>query len=205
MCHKSEYKSLSDQDLLGLFVSESTASSLMEQYSTLEEVLLHAYPEELEQIEGLDINKGNQLSAIGEMANRLFNQDKRDMVKIHSPGDVYQLLKDMQNLKKEEIRAVFLNTKHDVIRIETISIGNSDSSMLRAKEVYAKGVRALASGIILAHNHPSGDPTPSTKDLQVTKRIKEAGQILSIELLDHIIIGKNCYHSIQEHQDIDWR
>ena len=104
----------------------------------------------------------------------------------------------MLYLEKEEFRAVFLDTRNRVIDTATISVGTLNSSIVHPREVFRAAIRAGSAGLILVHNHPSGDPSPSPEDLAITKRLARAGSMLGIEVLDHIIIGDNVYVSLRE-------
>ena len=117
---------------------------------------------------------------------------------INSPGDVNKIIQSYLNgVDREHFVIVLLNRKNGIIGINTVSVGDLSSSIVHPREVFKPAIVAGAASIILAHNHPSGDPKPSLVDVRVTKRIKEAGDILGIEVLDHIIIGDGCYESLK--------
>lgn len=117
---------------------------------------------------------------------------------INSPDDVNKILQSYLNgADREHAIVLLLNQKNGIIGINTVSVGNLSSSIVHPREVFKPAIVAGAAAIILAHNHPSGDPTPSSDDLLVTKRIKNAGDILGIDVLDHVIIGDNCYVSLK--------
>ena len=118
---------------------------------------------------------------------------------IRSPGDVAdRLILQMGRLEREELRAVLLNTKNAVLRVTTVYQGNVSSSLVRVGELFRDAVRLNASGLILVHNHPSGDPTPSPDDLHLTAEALAAGRLLDIELLDHLVIGHDAYVSLRD-------
>ncbi len=118
---------------------------------------------------------------------------------INSAKDVYNMFVDeMRTYKKEVLNVVLLDTKNKVICVKEISVGTLNSSLVHPREVFKEAIKESANSIILVHNHPSGDCTPSKCDKEVTKKIREAGKILNINLLDHVIIGKNKYWSHQE-------
>src|SRR5690606_368061 len=108
------------------------------------------------------------------------------------------IMEEMRYLKKEHFRIAILDTKNHIIAIEEISIGNLNSSIVHPREVFNIAIRRTANSIILIHNHPSGDPTPSREDINITNRLIEAGNIIGIKVLDHIIIGDNRYLSFRE-------
>jgi len=117
---------------------------------------------------------------------------------INSPDDVNKIIQSYLNgVDREHFVIVLLNRKNGIIGINTVSVGDLSSSIVHPREVFKPAIVAGAASIILAHNHPSGDPTPSSQDLLVTKRIKASGDILGIEVLDHIIIGDGCYESLK--------
>jgi len=118
---------------------------------------------------------------------------------IRAPRDVAErLILQMGRLEREELRVVLLNTKNAVLRVSTVYQGNVSSSLVRVGELYRDAVRLNASGIILVHNHPSGDPTPSPDDLHLTAEALAAGRLLDIELLDHLVIGHDAFVSLRE-------
>ena len=158
---------------------------------------------ELQTIHGLGIAKATQIKAALELGMRVrnFTQDK---TQIKEPADAAILLKDeMQFLPKEEFRVIMLNTKNMVINTETISIGTANASLAVPREIFQKAIiNKTVTAVIFVHNHPSGDPTPSSEDIAITKRIYEAGKIIGIDVLDHIIIGQgkgnDYFYSMKE-------
>ncbi len=117
---------------------------------------------------------------------------------INSPDDVNKIIQSYLNgVDREHFVIILLNRKNGIIGINTVSVGDLSSSIVHPREVFKPAIVASAASIILAHNHPSGDPKPSSDDLRVTTRLKEAGDILGIEVLDHIIIGDGCYVSLK--------
>lgn len=165
--------------------------------------LVRASLEELTAIPGIGLAKGVQLKAALELGRRLARSTAtRETVR--SPQDAGILLMDsMRYLEQEQFRVVLLNTKNHVIGIEVVSVGGQNASVVHPREVFKEAVRRGASSIILAHNHPSGDPSPSPEDLRVTERLKEAGQLLGIEVLDHLIVGYDRYVSFRA-EGIGW-
>ncbi len=119
---------------------------------------------------------------------------------IRSPGDVSKLLAErLRYLDREHFLAVLLDTKNQLLGTELVSVGSLDTSLVHPREVFKAAVRRSASSVILAHNHPSGDPTPSSADVTCTRRLAEAGHVLGITVLDHVIIGHGSYVSFREH------
>ncbi|MDP4093340.1 MAG: DNA repair protein RadC [Bacillota bacterium] len=162
---------------------------------------LHNYSvEQLTEINGVGKVKAIQIKALMELSKRAASTsmlDKKAVIK--TPADVAALLmEEMKYYKKEVFKAVLLNTKNYVIRHINISIGSLNASVVHPREVFSEAVKAGCSCIVFAHNHPSGDPEPSIEDLETTARLVDAGNILGIKVLDHIIIGKNRFISFKE-------
>jgi len=123
--------------------------------------------------------------------------------KIKQSADVYKLSQDMINLDREEFRILLLDTKHRVTGVHTVSIGSLNTAIVHPREVFKAAVLANAFAIIALHNHPSGDPAPSPEDYALTKRLSEAGTILGIRLLDHVVIGEEHFYSFADHGDLE--
>lgn len=139
---------------------------------------------------GLSEAKVSQLLAALELGRRFVSLTPQERVTIGDPEDVANLvMAEMAHLEQEHLRVLLLNTKHQVLGIHEIYVGNVDSSVVRAAEVFRPAVRQNAPAIILVHNHPSGDPTPSEPDAAVTRDLVAAGRLLGIDLLDHLVIG----------------
>ena len=135
--------------------------------------------------------------AVGELGRRAYDKDASRFVTIRNAKDVYDYLVDMRNLPKEYLRALFLNAHNRVIRNEVISIGTVSANIIHPREVFRSGIESNAVAVVLAHNHPSGEATPSAEDIPVTKKLIEAGKIVGIRVLDHVIITNDSYASIK--------
>ncbi|CDF58127.1 RadC family protein [Thermobrachium celere] len=154
---------------------------------------------ELSKIRGIGFAKACQIKACIELGKRLNSFKGQEKVKITCPEDVALLVMDeMRFLTKEHFRVIFLNTKNYVIQVKDISIGSLNSSIVHPREVFLEAIKQSSASIILCHNHPSGDPNPSSEDINITKRLIDAGKILGIEVLDHLIIGDGKYISLKE-------
>jgi DNA repair protein RadC len=154
---------------------------------------------ELQAIPGVGSARAAQLAAAFELGRRLMADWPAARWTIRSPGDVAdRLILQMGRLEREELRVVLLNTKNVVLRVATVYQGNVSSSLVRVGELFREAVRVNASGIILVHNHPSGDPTPSPDDLHLTAEALAAGRLLDIDLLDHLVIGHDAYVSLRD-------
>ena len=149
---------------------------------------------------GLSEAKTCQLMAALELGRRFISLAPQDRAVINSPQDVANLLQaEMAALEQEHLRVLLLNTKNQVLRTEEVYVGNVNSSIIRPAEVFRPAVRDNAPSIIIVHNHPSGDPTPSPEDVNITRELVAAGKLLSIELLDHLVIGSGGrYVSLNE-------
>ncbi|AFA48974.1 RadC family protein [Acetobacterium woodii] len=147
---------------------------------------------------GVGIVKACQIKAAIELGIRV-KQKNSINVKVSSPSDVVDLLMDeMQYLKQESFKIIILDTKNQIIKVEGISVGILNAALVHPREVFIKAIRQHAAAIILAHNHPSGDPEPSTEDKHITKRLVDAGELLGISVIDHIIIGRGSFLSFKQ-------
>ncbi|OGC78683.1 MAG: hypothetical protein A2Z27_01760 [candidate division Zixibacteria bacterium RBG_16_50_21] len=153
---------------------------------------------DLMQNTGLPQVKATQIVACMELGRRMFFEDKSRVPTIKTPEDVFKYLADMQKLTKEQFRGLYLNTRNRLIHDEVISMGSLNLSIVHPREVFRPAVEFGAAAIILAHNHPSGEPEPSDEDVKMTKQMLEAGKMMEIEVLDHLIIGDEKYVSLKE-------
>ncbi len=152
---------------------------------------------ELTKIKGIGKIKAIQLKAVSELTKRMSRPITNNKIKITCPQDVANLLIDeLKNEKREIVKVLILNSKNIIIKILDVSYGNSNLAIVSPKEILVEVVKTEAPKIILIHNHPSGDPTPSKADMMFTDRLIEACKLLGVELLDHIVIGHNSYESI---------
>jgi DNA repair protein RadC len=154
---------------------------------------------DLQQRHGMGEAKSAQLKAALEIGRRLAMLGVEDRVQITSPDDVAALLQvEMAHLDQEHLRAVCLDMKGRVLKIQTIYVGSLNSSQVRIGEIFKEAIKLNSASIIVVHNHPSGDPTPSPEDIHVTQEIIAAGQLLDVELLDHLVIGHGRYISLRK-------
>ena len=150
--------------------------------------LVSAPLEELSKTKGIGSTKAIQLKAAFEVAKRLSRP--RDRIPVNTPAEAAQLVREeMRDLDREEFRVLLLNTKNALIRVADVSRGSLNASIVEPREVFKDAIATSAAGMILVHNHPSGDPTPSSEDIAITKRLVKAGELLNIAVLDHIILG----------------
>ena len=154
--------------------------------------------QELMEIKGIGECKAAQILAAIELGKRINYFDALEKVKINQPSTIASLFMDeMRYLQKEHFRIIILDTKNQIIVTEEISVGTLNASIVHPRDVFNIAIKRNASSIILIHNHPSGDPTPSKEDKNITKRLIETGRITGIEVLDHIIIGDNKFLSFR--------
>ena len=160
--------------------------------------VLNSSIEEFMSIKGIGKVKAIQLVAIGELAKRMSKPVVNILnLKITSPKDVYNLLKDeLMYEKRELVKLIILNIKNNILKIVDLGIGGTNFAYIQPKDVLLEAIKTNAPKIILVHNHPSGTPTPSKQDLAITKRIEECSKMFGIQLLDHIVIGSLGYESI---------
>jgi DNA repair protein RadC len=197
---------LTNQELLALIINSGTrrassidlAERLLSRWQSLRS-LADASVEEIMQVSGIGTAKAASLLAALELGRRLMAQQGEVRPAIRGAADVANLIMPrLRDLAWEEFLAILLNTKHKVIEVKTVSVGHLNGTLVHPRELFRESVRRSAAAIILAHNHPSGDPEPSSDDLALTHRLQSAGQLLGIPVLDHIIIGDNRYVSLRE-------
>ena len=155
-------------------------------------------PEDLSNIKGIGRAKACQILAAVELGKRIASFPRKNQVQITNPDDIVQLfMEKMRYYKKEHFKVLLLNTKSKIIEECDISVGDLSSTVIHPREVFSHAVRRSAASVLLIHNHPSGNPEPSRQDIEVTKRLSEAAEILGISILDHIIIGDGVYISFK--------
>jgi len=199
-------EALSAQEILALILGRGisgesvmvTAQRLLSQFGSLKGIA-GASLEELSQVKGIGIAKGAQIKAAVELASRVEGySETADKPLVKTPDDVAGLVHNrLKGKKKEYFLALLLDTRNQLIRVAEISVGSLDSSIVHPREVFKEAISASAASVIFAHNHPSGDTEASEDDVQLTKRLAEAGEIMGIDVLDHIIIGDKSYLSLK--------
>lgn len=194
---------LKNSELLAIILGRGTkkegvleiANRIMKDYGN-EAILNETSVEKLREILNLNEVHACQIIASFELGRRFFSETKE--IYIRNPNDVFNYLKDMGNLNKEHFRGLYLDVKNKIIHDEVISIGTLDRNIVHPRDVFHPAVKTFSAGIILAHNHPSGDTTPSEEDIAITKRMVETGKVMGIDIIDHIIIGKKGFTSLKE-------
>ena len=161
--------------------------------------LAAASPPELETIPGIGAARAAQLAAAFELGRRLLADWPSGRLTVRAPRDLAdRLIMQMGRLEREELRVALLNTRNAVLSIETVYRGNVSTALVRVGELFRDAVRQHAAGLILVHNHPSGDPSPSPDDLHLTAEAVAAGRLLDVPVLDHLIIGHEAYVSLRD-------
>ena len=198
-------QALSAQELLQLILGRGvagesvvvTAQKLLSHFGSLQK-LAEASIEELSSIKGIGLAKASQIKAVFEISRRLSTQTPSYKSKeLTDPEKVYRLIKSkLKDYHKEHFYIIALNSRNH--SIAEVSVGSLNASIVHPREAFAEAIKNKAASVIFAHNHPSGDPEPSEDDLEITKRLVEAGKVLDIEVLDHIIITKQIFLSMKE-------
>jgi DNA repair protein RadC len=189
---------LSEEELLREFISPQAARQLICEYNNLYNIMTHLSLKQLAVAKGMGEGKVRKLACVREFMKRIQQARKAQITRITAPADVAAYFADMQDLQQEEFRVLFLDTKNQIMGQKTIFIGTVNAALVSAREIFHAGIQNMATNIILVHNHPSGDPFPSREDKQTTARLVQSGKLLHILILDHVILGKNTYYSMQE-------
>ena len=202
-----DYKDLSnlsnnnDTELLSIILGTKPEiiKEAIAEYNSVPNFINNYSVKDILKIKGLGKGTITKLEVLWELYNRFsINKKLEKNYIISKPEDIYDLVKDdMKYFEQEHFRILMLNTKNIVINIKDIFIGASDSSVIETRKVFKEALKYNAKNITICHNHPSGDPNPSKEDVNISLRIKEAGKIIGIDLLDHIIIGDNRFVSLK--------
>lgn len=207
-CLKRGVSSLSDSELLAVLLRTGTkgenvielANRILYQKGREGLLGLHQFSiEELRKMKGIGTVKAVQIVCISELTKRLAKAKAEKTLSFTSPDTIAQYyMEDLRHETQEHMKMLMLDSKANLIGDKDVFKGTVNASLITPRELFIEALQKNAVSIIIMHNHPSGDPTPSREDLFATKRILEAGNLIGIELLDHIIIGNNCYISFRE-------
>jgi DNA repair protein RadC len=199
-------KMLSNQELLAIILGHGTHNETV--YSLSQRVLetfenLYYFKmaslEELREIKGIGKVKSVEIKAMIELGRRIDQANTQAGMSVHSSFSLAQkMIIKLKDYQEEHLVVIFLNTKNQIIREKTMFVGSLDQSIAHPREIFREAVKFSAASIIVVHNHPSGNVTPSKNDYEVTERIKKAGDMVGIKLLDHLIVGKKEYFSMRE-------
>ena len=200
-------QALSDAELLALILRSGTkdmtalqlAQTLLAQKDKGLMNLVYMNPQEMKEIPGIGQVKAAQLKCIAELAGRIAKCNRLGDVRLNEPASIaYYYMETLRHEPKERLLLAMFDAKSNLLGDEVVSVGTVNYSLVSPREIFISALECHAVHIVLLHNHPSGDPTPSDADIQVTYRVMESGRILGISLADHIIIGDNRYMSFRE-------
>ncbi len=208
-CMKYGAHALSNAELLAVLLRTGTkglsaldlARCILDSGCEEDEILnIHQLTlDKLKKMKGIGFVKAIQILCLSELTKRLAKASAKEGLVFNRPSTIAEYyMEDMRHYKQEHMKLLMLNTKSKLIGETTVSKGTVNASLVSPRELFIEALEKDAVSIILLHNHPSGDPCPSENDILLTKRIKSAGELIGIELLDHIIIGNNCYKSFAE-------
>jgi len=196
-------KALTDSELLAILIStgtrEESAIELAQKISSKSSFLDLSSKsiKELGEFKGIGESKACKILACLELASRLKFQSKKP--KVEAPEDITNMLiQRMQNLKQENFVILLLDSRNCLLKTETIFVGTLNETVVHPREIFQKAIKESAAAIIIAHNHPSGDPTPSLEDIKMTKALVKAGKILDMPVIDHIVLGGHTYFSMKK-------
>ena len=200
--HRYGQGALSNAELLAAIIQTPialhTASLLLAKHKGLLG-LARASTHELQETQGLGPAKTAQIKAALELGRRVLITSPNDRLQVKSPADAANLMMlEMGALEQEHMRLILLDSKNYVIDVPTMYIGSLNTSVIRVGELFREAIKQNCAAVIVVHNHPSGDPTPSPEDVAVTELITKAGELLDIDVLDHLIIGQQRYVSLKE-------
>ncbi len=208
-CERTGVASLSDAELLAVILRSGTKSQRVVELAVNILNYSTAYPglkglnyltlKELTGIKGVGRVKAIEILCLTEITKRMSKQLQQDSLKLMSPQSVADYyMQEMRHLSREIVKLLILDSKNRLIKDIIISEGTINTSLMPTREIFVNSLKYEAVNIIILHNHPSGDPTPSAEDIRTTKKLWEAGNLIGIQLMDHIIIGDNRYISLKE-------
>lgn len=189
---------LSDVELLENFMPKETAQNILHEYSSIYNVVNCATEKQLKSFKGITAMRARKILCIRELVCRMQREKKQQVKIITTPKDAIEYFRFLEDKETEEFWVMMLNTKNGIINSKCVSVGTLNAALAQPREIFNVAVRHMASSIIVAHNHPSGDCSPSTEDIAVTRSIIKAGRLLNIECLDHVIIGKQKSISLKQ-------
>jgi len=196
---------LSDSELLAIILRTGTkgenvlnlCTRILSTYNIQQ--LSRASPTKLQEVHGVGAAKASQIAAMFELTRRLETFTEEEKTRISSPEAAYNhIYPKVREQKKEFFIALHLDTKNNLLREEIVSVGSLNANIVHPREVFKTAIQESAAAIIVAHNHPSGDPSPSQNDIDITRKLVETGRVIGIEVYDHIIIGNGRFISLKE-------
>lgn len=195
-------ENLKDKELLAILIGTGVpkqnavivAEKLLRRYPL--QKLVHAGINDLKSIHGIGASKAARVVGAIELGARIFSPSLTKIV-IRSTGDIVHQVRDIAERKQEYLVALYLNARHELLQKEVVGVGILNTALVEPKEIFRHALSSACAEIIIAHNHPSGDPTPSEEDIAFSDRLQKAGEIMGIPLLDHIIIARSSYFSFR--------
>lgn len=205
---------LSDAELIAAIIHTGTkgvkavdvSREILEKSKTVPSILgiLNMSNEDLMKINGVGMVKAAQLKCIAELSKRIAKAKAIHQIQLTSPSSIAEYyMEDLRHVEQEQVVLVMFDTKNKLLGEKTIYIGTVNASLVSPRELFIEALKNQAVYVVLLHNHPSGDPTPSKEDVLLTKRVQKAGNLIGIQLIDHIIIGNLCYTSLKEKNLMD--
>lgn len=205
---------LSDAELIAAIIHTGTkgvkaidvSRQILEKSNTVPGILgiLNMSNEELMRIKGVGMVKAAQLKCIAELSKRIAKTKASNHIQLTSPSSIAEYyMEDLRHVEQEKVILAMFDTKNKLLGEKTVYIGTVNASLVSPRELFIEAMKNQAVYIVLLHNHPSGDPTPSKEDILLTKRVQKAGVLIGIHLIDHIIIGDLCYISLKEKNLMD--
>ena len=197
-------ENLKDSELLAILLRTGKAgknvieiaSQILSKHS--KKRLLQMTYDDLVKIGGIDSAKATTLLAAFELAKRALEVNDTNLPIISNTKDAAAQLTDIRDLKKEHFVVLYLNARNQLVHKETVSVGTLNANLVHPRDVFEPALKYSAASVMVAHNHPSGDPKPSEDDLEITKRLTDAGKMMGVEVLDHVIVAKNSHFSFKE-------
>lgn len=191
-------QNLSDEELLSNFMPIKSAENLLREYNSIYDVMLNTTKAELKSIKGMTENRLNKILSIREILKRMQDYRTKELSLIRTTNDAINYFKFLQDKQVEELWIAVLNTKNNVVLSRCISRGTVNMSVVNPREIFNVAIKNMASAIIIAHNHPSGDSMPSNEDISLTKKVMNLSEMLGIDFLDHVIIAKRGSISLRK-------
>lgn len=196
-------KFLSTQELIAVLLNSGTTKEgvlamsgrIVREYGE-KSIMSATDPEKLAKDLEIPAVRAAQIVACAELGRRFYKKNDASMPTIRTAADVFEYVKDMRDLSKEHLRGIYLNAHYKVIHDEVISIGTVDTNIIHPREVFKPALEYAAAAVILVHNHPSGMTAPSDADIAITRQLVEAGKLLGIDLIDHVIVTKKSFASV---------
>lgn len=193
---------LSDVELLENFIPKKAAQNILHEYNSLYNVVNCATEKQLKAFKGITAMRAKKILCIKELVSRMQREKQQKLKIVTTPKEAIEYFRFLEDKETEEFWVMMLNTKNGIINSKCISVGTLNAALAQPREIFNVAIRHMASSIIVAHNHPSGDCTPSTEDIAITRSIIKAGRLLNIECIDHIIIGRQKSISLKQERMI---